>query len=81
MPHYDQSTISRHYCTIPAVTAEVGDISANRSLVTSTNPSHLFYSEVHQMFGRYYGILQADNNEDIQLDGLIGFTEEHHARW
>lgn len=38
-------------------------------------------SEVHQMFGRYYGTVQTDEKEVIRLDGLIGFAEEHHARW
>lgn len=41
----------------------------------------LVFSEVHQMFGRYHGTVQADDGESIQLDGLIGFAEEHHARW
>jgi hypothetical protein len=38
-------------------------------------------SEVHQMFGRYAGRLRTDDGETIQLDGLIGFAEEHRARW
>ena len=38
-------------------------------------------SEVHQMFGRYHGTVTADDGEVIQLDGLIGFAEEHHAKW
>jgi hypothetical protein len=38
-------------------------------------------SEVHQMFGRYYGTVQTDGGEMIVLDGLVGFAEEHHARW
>ncbi len=38
-------------------------------------------SEVHQMFGRYYGTVQTDDGEAIQLEGLIGFAEEHHAKW
>jgi hypothetical protein len=38
-------------------------------------------SEVHQMFGRYSGTLAADDGEVIRLDGLIGFAEEHKARW
>jgi hypothetical protein len=33
------------------------------------------------MFGRYHGIARADDGETIRLDGLIGFAEEHHARW
>ncbi|MBN2501930.1 MAG: DUF2804 domain-containing protein [Anaerolineales bacterium] len=38
-------------------------------------------SVVHQMFGRYSGKVVADDGEEIILDGLIGFAEEHHARW
>ncbi len=38
-------------------------------------------SMVHQMFGRYTGRVVADGGETIQLNGLVGFAEEHHARW
>jgi hypothetical protein len=38
-------------------------------------------SEVHQMFGRYSGRVEAEDGEEIRLDGLIGFAEEHQARW
>jgi hypothetical protein len=38
-------------------------------------------SEVHQMFGHYAGQVQADDGEIIPLQGLVGFAEEHHARW
>jgi hypothetical protein len=38
-------------------------------------------SEVHQLFGRYAGKVVADDGEEIQLESLIGFAEEHHARW
>ncbi len=38
-------------------------------------------SEVHQMFGRYSGRAVADDGEVIHLAGLVGFAEEHHARW
>ncbi len=41
----------------------------------------LIASEVHQMFGRYAGTVTADDGEVIHLDGLIGWAEEHHARW
>lgn len=41
----------------------------------------LVASEVHQMFGRYHGTVQADDGERIGLDGLVGFAEEHHALW
>jgi hypothetical protein len=41
----------------------------------------LIASEVHQMFGRYRGTVVADDGETIRIDGLIGWAEEHHARW
>jgi hypothetical protein len=41
----------------------------------------LITSEVHQMFGRYTGQVRTDEGETIRIDGLVGFAEEHHARW
>ena len=41
----------------------------------------LIDSQVHQLFGRYSGKIVADDGRHIQLDGLIGFAEEHQARW
>ena len=38
-------------------------------------------SEVHQMFGRYHGKVIADGGEVIPIKDLIGFAEEHHAKW
>ncbi len=38
-------------------------------------------SEVHQMFGRYRGTVIADNGEQVAIDGLVGWAEEHSARW
>lgn len=38
-------------------------------------------SEVHQMFGRYRGTATADDGEVIIVDELIGFAEEHRAKW
>ncbi len=38
-------------------------------------------SEVHQMFGRYTGSVLADDGESVRIDGIIGWAEEHHARW
>jgi hypothetical protein len=38
-------------------------------------------SEVHQMFGRYNGTAVTDSGEILQITDLIGWAEEHHARW
>ncbi|MGB9774952.1 MAG: DUF2804 domain-containing protein [Anaerolineae bacterium] len=41
----------------------------------------IIFSEVHQMFGRYQGRVIADDGEVIAVQGLLGFAEEHRARW
>ena len=41
----------------------------------------VIFSEVHQMFGRYRGQAVTDEGERVQIDNLIGFAEEHQARW
>ena len=38
-------------------------------------------SQVHQMFGRYTGSVLADDGESIRIEGIVGWAEEHHARW
>ena len=38
-------------------------------------------SEIHQMFGRYYGRVVTDDGKTVQIKDLIGFAEEHHAKW
>jgi hypothetical protein len=45
---------------------------SNLLLVTST---------VHQMFGRYSGALVTDEGETINVAEVVGFAEEHLARW
>lgn len=41
----------------------------------------LIFSEVHQMFGKYTGRVKLDDGEEVSVNDLIGFAEEHHARW
>lgn len=41
----------------------------------------LIRSEVHQMFGNYTGTVVDDGGVAHRIDGLIGWAEEHHARW
>jgi len=38
-------------------------------------------STVHQMFGHYAGTVLDDNGEPVRINGLVGWAEEHHARW
>lgn len=48
---------------------------------TARTDVKLLYSEVHQLFGKYSGTLITDTGEKIEITDLIGFAEEHHARW
>jgi len=41
----------------------------------------VLYSEVHQMFGKYNGTVITNDGKTIEIHDLIGFAEEHHARW
>lgn len=41
----------------------------------------LIRSEVHQMFGHYRGTVITDEGDALAIDGLVGFAEEHRARW
>ncbi len=38
-------------------------------------------SRVHQLFGKYSGTLTTEDGEKIQISDLIGWAEEHRARW
>jgi len=41
----------------------------------------LLTSSVHQLFGRYQGTVVTDDGERISVDDIIGFAEQHQARW
>ena len=38
-------------------------------------------SEVHQMFGRYNGEVITDDGKSLEITNLVGFAEQHQARW
>ena len=41
----------------------------------------VIFSEVHQMFGRFSGTLDTGEGSPIQISDVIGWAEDHHARW
>lgn len=41
----------------------------------------LIRSEVHQIFGHYSGTVADDAGHDMLIDGVVGWAEEHQARW
>jgi hypothetical protein len=41
----------------------------------------IIFSEVHQMFGRYSGTVVTDEGNLVEVHDLVGFAEEHQARW
>jgi len=48
--------------------------------VATTNLG-IIQSEVHQMFGRYQGSVVLDEGGRLEVGDLVGFAEEHHAKW
>ena len=38
-------------------------------------------SSVHQMFGHFRGTITPEGHKPIQVNDLIGWAEDHHARW
>ncbi len=50
----------------------------DRTAVTNLG---IIFSEVHQIFGRYKGHIILDDGNKLEVRDLIGFAEEHHARW
>ena len=41
----------------------------------------LVKSEVHQMFGHYDGVVTTEDGESISVRGLLGWAEDHVAKW
>jgi hypothetical protein len=48
--------------------------------VASTNLI-IITSKVHQLFGKYSGTLMTDDGKKMQVENLIGWAEEHQAKW
>jgi len=40
-----------------------------------------YFTNAHQMFGRYSGHITPDGGAAIELRDLFGWIEEHEARW
>ena len=40
-----------------------------------------WYTEAHQMFGRYNGRITTDVGAAIEVRDLFGWAEEHDAHW
>ena len=56
------------------------DFEPFKERVAKTNLGIIF-SEVHQMLGKYSGTVLTDEGMILQITDLIGFAEEHRARW
>ncbi|MFX3635588.1 MAG: DUF2804 domain-containing protein [Candidatus Pristimantibacillus sp.] len=41
----------------------------------------IIQSEVHQMIGKFSGTVFTDDGEKLEVKDLIGWAEDHHARW
>lgn len=41
----------------------------------------VFKSSVHQLIGHYSGVVNPADGPKVAIDNLVGWAEEHHARW
>ena len=48
---------------------------------TATTDALVIRSEVHQMFGRFSGTVKSDSGEVYTVKDVIGWAEDHHAKW
>jgi hypothetical protein len=49
--------------------------------VSKSGRRESWYTEGHQLFGRYNGRITPDAGQPIELRDLFGWAEEHDARW
>jgi hypothetical protein len=49
--------------------------------VSKSGRRESWYTEAHQLFGRYSGRITPDAGEPIEVRDLFGWAEEHDARW
>ncbi len=77
---YDKSNFMRPW----RISAPSGSISLTftpfMERVAASN-LWLVKSEVHQMFGHYNGIVKTEQGETISIENLIGWAEDHIAKW
>jgi hypothetical protein len=48
--------------------------------IATTNVA-ILTSSVHQMFGHFKGTITPEGHKQIQVYDMIGWAEDHHARW
>lgn len=51
------------------------------STMDEKNNFFVMASAFDQMIGRYHGRLRTDDGEAIALENMLGFTEQHYAKW
>jgi hypothetical protein len=48
---------------------------------TARSNALVIRSEVHQMFGHWRGRIPRPDGGSLEIDGLLGWAEDHRARW
>jgi hypothetical protein len=48
---------------------------------TARTDALVLRSEVHQLFGQYRGVVRDAEDNEIEIEGLTGWAEEHVAAW
>jgi hypothetical protein len=49
--------------------------------ISTTGRREGFFTDAHQMFGTYSGVIDPDGGPPIELHNAFGWIEDHEARW
>jgi len=78
---YDPSEWMRPWRISTPASPDVDVVFTPRIERVAITNAILLKSEVHQLFGTYAGTVLDAGGASVGFDGLIGWAEEHHARW
>jgi hypothetical protein len=78
---YDPSDLMKPWTIAAPVSGRI-DVRLAPFFVRVAKTNRLvIYSELRQAFGRFSGTLVPDDGEALQVEDMIGWVEQHRARW
>jgi hypothetical protein len=79
---YDRADMMKPWGVRTTVTDRI-DLRFEPEFERATGSGHpdSWFTNAHQMFGRYSGRITPERGEPIELRDLFGWIEEHEARW
>lgn len=78
---YDPSDWMKPWRITTPVSDDIDVVFTPRVERVAVTNAIVLKSEVHQLFGTYAGAVLDAGGDPVQFDGLVGWAEEHRARW